>query len=57
VVIVCSFCIAFECHIFFLFGSVFEVTDGRSIEENEVNNKWETENYSGTGKESSCVAK
>jgi hypothetical protein len=30
---------------------------GHGVEKKEVNEKWESENYSGGGKESNCVAK
>jgi hypothetical protein len=34
---VCSFCVAFECQVFF--GNEFKVMNDHGIEKNEVNNK------------------
>jgi hypothetical protein len=43
----------FECCSFS--GSDFEATNGHGVEKKEVNDKCESENYSGGGKESNCV--
>jgi hypothetical protein len=39
------------------FGSNLEETNGHVVEKKQVNNKRESENYSGGRKESNCVAK
>lgn len=48
-----SFCVVFKGHSFFL--SDFEVMNGHGVGKKEFNNKWESKNYSGGGKESNYI--
>jgi hypothetical protein len=55
-----GYCCFFSCYIkvsLFIFGCGFEETNGQGSQEKEVNSKWESDNYSGGGKESNSVKK
>jgi hypothetical protein len=55
VVTASSVCDVFKCCSFL--GGDFEIMTGHSIEQKEVNNKRESENYSEGRTESNCVTK